>query len=92
MHSAEQNRRTDSKINTTLRTVGSAQTDVGSKVIQSWRYKSEDQKMFKNLSGKEEKHMSLNGRSLSTIVGYLREKKSYTLSSLLRLQQKSTER
>lgn len=45
MYFAEQNRKTDSKINMTLRTVGLAQTDVGSKAIQSWRYKSgEDQK------------------------------------------------
>lgn len=70
MYIVVQNKRTESKINTTLRTVGLAQTDVGSKVIQSWRYKSgEDQKVFKNLSGKEEKHMSSNSRSLSTIVG-----------------------
>lgn len=48
----------NSKINMTLRTVGLAQIDVGSKVIQSWRYKSgEDQKgVLKSLRQRGETH------------------------------------
>lgn len=55
-------RQTDSKINMTLRTVGLAQADVGSRKSDTKLEKTK--KVFKNPSGKEEKHMSTNGRSL----------------------------
>lgn len=71
-------RQTDSKINMTLRAIGSTKTSVGSRKSATKLEKTERLLKF---SGKEEKHsMSKSGRSLWRIVGSLRGKKvSYLL-------------
>lgn len=71
-------RQTDSKINMTLRAIGSTKTSVGSRKSATKLEKTE--RLFKKFSGKEEKHsMSKSGRSLWRIVGSLRGKVSCLL-------------
>lgn len=67
-------RQTDSKINMTPRVIGLTQTSVASR--KSATKLEQTERVFKKLSGKEEKHnMSTSGRSLWRIVGWLRGKK-----------------